>query len=163
MRADHLADLVRRVLDANRYVTLCTADADGTPWASPVYFAHAAYSDLYWVSAPDTRHSRNLAARPEMAAVVFDSTGPIGGVEAVYLAGSAAEVPDADLDVALSVYPGPADPDAHLLRTADVRPPSPYRMYRARIAEYSTVCPRDRGPCAEHGKAYDHRTVVRLS
>jgi hypothetical protein len=30
----------KEIIDANRYMTLATADAQGTPWASPVWFAH---------------------------------------------------------------------------------------------------------------------------
>jgi nitroimidazol reductase NimA-like FMN-containing flavoprotein (pyridoxamine 5'-phosphate oxidase superfamily) len=29
----------REILAANRFMTLATADAGGTPWASPVWFA----------------------------------------------------------------------------------------------------------------------------
>lgn len=45
---------------------------------------------------------------------------------------------------------------------ADVEAPSAYRMYRARVSEHSMLCPRDGGPCAEHGLAFDHRTTVAL-
>ncbi len=31
----------RDLIEANRYLTLATADADGRPWVSPVYFATA--------------------------------------------------------------------------------------------------------------------------
>ena len=51
----------RTLVDANLYVTLGTADADGSPWVSPVYFATADYADYYWVSAEDAAHSRNIA------------------------------------------------------------------------------------------------------
>ena len=29
----------RAIVDANRYTTIATADEDGRPWASPVWFA----------------------------------------------------------------------------------------------------------------------------
>jgi predicted pyridoxine 5'-phosphate oxidase superfamily flavin-nucleotide-binding protein len=32
-------DIARTILDAGIYVVLATADADGVPWASPVWFA----------------------------------------------------------------------------------------------------------------------------
>ena len=34
------ADAARRILEANRYVVLATVDAQGEPWATPVWFAH---------------------------------------------------------------------------------------------------------------------------
>src|SRR5215475_11130412 len=71
------ADLIahaRALLDTNRYLTLGTADPDGRPWTSPVYFAAAGERAFYWMSATDAQHSRNLAARPQVSIVVFDST-----------------------------------------------------------------------------------------
>ena len=56
------------------YMTLATADADGVPWASPVWYATEDGRDFYWVSDPGARHSRNIAQRPEIAIVIFDST-----------------------------------------------------------------------------------------
>ena len=32
-------DIARAILDAGTYVVLATANADGVPWASPVWFA----------------------------------------------------------------------------------------------------------------------------
>ena len=40
---EDLADRFRRVIDANLYMTIATADEVGSPWASPVYFAHTGY------------------------------------------------------------------------------------------------------------------------
>lgn len=88
------ADTARAVLDANSFMTLSTADADGVPWASPVWFATENHRELFWLSAPDTRHSRNLAVRPQLAIVVFDSTGQPGNTRAVYMVATAAEETD---------------------------------------------------------------------
>jgi Pyridoxamine 5'-phosphate oxidase len=38
--------LLREIIDANPYMTLGTADARGTPWASPVWFAHEGYREF---------------------------------------------------------------------------------------------------------------------
>ncbi|HWM22686.1 MAG TPA: pyridoxamine 5'-phosphate oxidase family protein, partial [Ilumatobacteraceae bacterium] len=64
--ANELTAQARAILDANRYMTLATADESGVPWASPVWFASADYRAFFWVSAPGARHSRNLAARPQV-------------------------------------------------------------------------------------------------
>ena len=77
--ADTETDLdahARALVDANLYVALGTADADGSPWVTPVYFATADYADYYWVSAEDAAHSRNIEARPEVSMVIFDSQVP---------------------------------------------------------------------------------------
>ena len=60
-------------------------DAAGRPWVSPVYFAHAGFAEFFWVSSPDATHSRNIAARPEVGIVVFDSQVAIGTGQGVYM------------------------------------------------------------------------------
>ena len=88
-------DIARAILDAGIYVVLATADADGVPWASPVWFAKEDYRELYWVSYPGARHSQNIAVRPEVALVVFDSTVPPGTGQAVYMTATAEQLTDA--------------------------------------------------------------------
>jgi hypothetical protein len=73
-------------------MTIASADADGAPWASPVWFAHLEHREFIWVSRPSTRHSRNLAERPRMALVIFDSRTPIGTGTAVYCEAVAEEI-----------------------------------------------------------------------
>jgi nitroimidazol reductase NimA-like FMN-containing flavoprotein (pyridoxamine 5'-phosphate oxidase superfamily) len=82
----------RAIVDANLYMVLGTADADGRPWASPVYFAHSSYREFVWVSKPGARHSRNIEARADVSIVIFDSTVPIGTGRAVYTSATAQEV-----------------------------------------------------------------------
>jgi Pyridoxamine 5'-phosphate oxidase len=45
------AAVARRIVDANLYMVLATADATGRPWASPVYFANSGYDEFF----PDHR------------------------------------------------------------------------------------------------------------
>ena len=61
---------------ANRYCVLGTADQAGTPWVTPVFFAPLGPDRLCWVSSPDSRHSRNIAARSAIAITVYDSRSP---------------------------------------------------------------------------------------
>src|SRR3954451_9411162 len=90
-----LAGLARTVLDRSAYMTLATADADGRPWASPVWFAWDGRRTFWWVSMPDTVHSRNIAARPDVAIVVFDTRAVVGEAQAVYLSADARRDHDA--------------------------------------------------------------------
>jgi hypothetical protein len=165
MSGGDLADIVRKVVDDNVYMVLGTADGVGRPWVSPVFYAADAYRDFYWISSPEVVHSRNLAARPDVSIVVFDSRAPVGagGERAVYMAAGATEVAAGDVDRALAVYPGAAERGGRELDATDLRPPAPYGLYCASVTDYSVVCPRPAGaPCAEHGLGYDHRTRVHL-
>ena len=98
------ADVARGVIDANSYLTLATADGDGRPWATPVWFAERDGREFVWVSRPGTQHSRNIADRPEVALVVFDSTVAVGSATAVYIEAVAAEVAETDRADALAVF-----------------------------------------------------------
>jgi nitroimidazol reductase NimA-like FMN-containing flavoprotein (pyridoxamine 5'-phosphate oxidase superfamily) len=89
-------DIARAILDAGIYVVLATADVDGVPWASPVWFATENYRELYWVSYPGARHSQNIAVRPQIAMVVFDRTVPAGTGQGVYMSATAEQLSDPD-------------------------------------------------------------------
>ena len=91
------------LLASNRYLTLATAAADGTPWATPVWFAPDG-GGLLWASRPGRRHSRNIAERREVALVLFDSTVPSDEAHALYGEGVAGLVPDGDVERAAGVF-----------------------------------------------------------
>ena len=123
----------RALVDANSYMTLATADASGVPWASPVWFAHAGYSDFIWVSRPDARHSRNIAARPQVGIVIFDSTVPIGTGRAVYLEATAEQVPPEVTEAALVTFSSRSlEQGGTHWSEGDVGAEARHRLYRAR-------------------------------
>src|SRR5713226_6113742 len=92
-----LSAIARAIIDANLYGVLGTADASGLPWVSPVYYAAAHYSEFYWLSSPQARHSLNLAARPQLSLVIFNSQATVGTGQAVYMSAVAAVLPAVDL------------------------------------------------------------------
>jgi hypothetical protein len=131
---------MHEIVAANRFMTLATADADGLPWATPVWYAPDGEDALLWISKPDARHSRNLAGRPELAIVIFDSTVTSDEAAAVYFDAVASQAPER-----VSVY------SAHSLAqgldeltAADVTEPGPFRLYRASIVEAWELGPGDR-------------------
>ena len=54
---DDLVAHARGIIDATVYLTLGTADTDGRPWTTPVYFAPGGDREFYWLSSTDARHS----------------------------------------------------------------------------------------------------------
>jgi Pyridoxamine 5'-phosphate oxidase len=120
--------MARRVIDASHYMTLGTADPDGRPRLSPVYYTPARYSDFYWVSSPEAQHSRNLAERPEAEIVIFDSTAPAGQGEAVYIQATTRVIPDDEL--------GAVCPEA-FRTTAGARPFTPAELRGGALRLYA--------------------------
>ena len=125
---DDAVAMARRVIGSTMYLTLATADGAGTPWASPVWYAPDGYRELLWISYPDARHSRNLAERPQLAIVIFDSTVTPGSGQAVYMEATAAQT-DEGIDVfsARSVAQG-------LGEWKDLS--GPLRLYRAVVSQH---------------------------
>ena len=141
----NLGDDLRQIIDANRYLTLATADGDGRPWASPVWFAHDAYADFLWVSRPGARHSVNIAARPEVGIVVFDSSVVPGSARAVYVDAVAEEISADQLKSAIATYSALSEAQGiGPWRTADVVGSARHRLYRARATSHSLLAGGDR-------------------
>lgn len=126
--------IAREILDANSYVVVATADADGVPWASPVWFARED-SELYWVSHPGARHSQNIAVRPRIAMVVFDSRVVPGSGQGVYMAATAEQLTHLDaLESAMAVVSRESVRDGAGEWGVDrVAAPARLRRYRARV------------------------------
>jgi nitroimidazol reductase NimA-like FMN-containing flavoprotein (pyridoxamine 5'-phosphate oxidase superfamily) len=141
----------RGIVEASRYLVLATADAEGRPWSTPVYFAHTGCREFFWVSSPDAVHSRNIAVRPEVGIVVFDSSAEIGTGQGVYMSAVAEEVV-AGAEEALEVYSRRTLLHGGRAWTpGDVRGASGMRLYRA-VAESHSMLAKDGRP--------DHRVRV---
>jgi uncharacterized protein YhbP (UPF0306 family) len=121
---------VDRVLAANHYLVLGTADEHGKPWVTPVCFAPLDPNRLYWVSSPDARHSRNITHRNTVAITVFDSTVPVGQAEAAYFDAHAAPATPDEVDVALQSLNSRLPLDKQLSGD-DLQPRGPLALYRA--------------------------------
>jgi nitroimidazol reductase NimA-like FMN-containing flavoprotein (pyridoxamine 5'-phosphate oxidase superfamily) len=143
-----MADLdavARGIIDENRYMALGTADATGRPWVTPVYFAPDGYGTFYWLSSPERRHSRNVALRPEVSIVVFNSQVPIGQGQAVYMAATAAELTGDELERGIEHFSRVSQ--AHGARAwtlEEARSPSALRLYRAIVTEHWVLDPEKR-------------------
>jgi nitroimidazol reductase NimA-like FMN-containing flavoprotein (pyridoxamine 5'-phosphate oxidase superfamily) len=137
MAASDPASIAREVIDSNSYMTLGTADADGLPWVSPVWFATADYRQFLWVSDPERRHSRNLAERPHLSIVIFDSRAPIYEGQAVYMSAVADLPEDSELDRALEMFSDRSEAEgARRWTRADVEGETSLRLYRATASEH---------------------------
>jgi pyridoxine/pyridoxamine 5'-phosphate oxidase len=144
LSSDDPAALAREVIDSNRYMTLGTADEDGRPWVSPVWFAQSNYREFFWISSPNARHSQNLAARPELAIAIFDSQVPPFGAKAVYMSASAEQLADDELTRGIEVFTRKSEADgAGMLSLADIQEPAKHRLYRAVASEHFVLSQND--------------------
>ena len=138
------AAIARALIDSCQYLTLATADPDGRPWASPVWYAHEDHTRFVWVSKPEARHSRNLAARPETGIVIFDSTAPMGEGQAVYVEATVEELASDDDERWIEVFSARSEAlGGPAWTTADVRPPASLRLYVASASAHYVLGARD--------------------
>jgi uncharacterized protein YhbP (UPF0306 family) len=130
---------VDRLLLANRYLVLGTADADGQPWVTPVFFVPLEPDRVCWVSSAASRHSRNIVARAALAITVFDSSVAVGRAEAAYFDADGAQLAADETDSALHALNSRLPQARHLSRD-DLQPVGPLTIYQA-----TPLHPRPRG------------------
>jgi nitroimidazol reductase NimA-like FMN-containing flavoprotein (pyridoxamine 5'-phosphate oxidase superfamily) len=126
----------RALIDANLYMVLGTADQNGLPWATPVYYAPSEYREFFWVSKPEARHSRNIAARPEVSIVIFDSSVPIGTGQGVYMSARAEKLEGSEREHGIDVFSRRSLAHGGSAFTVeDAQEPARLRLYRATAVE----------------------------
>lgn len=128
-------DTVPRLLAEHNYLVLGTVDPAGGPWVTPVFYAADGARRILWVSSPDSRHSRNIAADSAVAITVFDSSAPIGKAEALYFEATAGLVDEPDLPAALETLNARLPARQHL-GPDDLGPAGPMRLYQADITQH---------------------------
>ena len=125
-------DVAREIIDGSLYMVLGTADRDGRPWATPVYYAPSGYREFFWVSHPAATHSRNIAAREDVAIVIFDSSVPIGDGQGVYMSALATELAPDERAEGIEIFSRRGVAHGGSAWTVeDVGPSARHRLYRA--------------------------------
>ena len=81
-------------LAAHRVMALATQGPDG-PWAAAVFYANDGFN-LYFVSSPGSRHSRNLAAQAAVAATVNEDYHDWREIKGIQLEGRVEQVAAAE-------------------------------------------------------------------
>jgi nitroimidazol reductase NimA-like FMN-containing flavoprotein (pyridoxamine 5'-phosphate oxidase superfamily) len=146
--------IARAIIDSNLYMVLGTADESGQAWVTPVYYASADYKAFYWVSSLEAQHSRNLAVRPQLSIVIFDSQAPVNTGQGVYMSALAEALAEADLDRGLDIYSRSAVArGGKAWEKQNALAPAPYRLYRATASEQWILDPT---------ASTDHRVLVTI-
>jgi len=146
--------VARSIIDTNLYMVLATADEAGRPWASPVYFANSGYAEFFWVSSPDATHSRNIATRPQISIVIFDSQVPIGTGQGVYMPAVAEQVAGAELERGIKIFSQRSQAHGGVGWSLDDVQGEALRLYRAVAQDHSGLA-KDGSP--------DHRVAAEIT
>lgn len=103
---DDMRPVLLDFLKRQSTLALATAGlADGRPQVAPLFFASDEHLNLYWISDPDSRHSRNITDWNDAAATVFTETWEYSAIKGVQIEGDAYDVTDqAERERALALY-----------------------------------------------------------
>lgn len=93
-------DILKEFLTENKLMQLATVGENG-PWICNVYFVADEENNLYWTSARNRQHSKEILSNPKVAAtVVHDAEHK----QAVQIAGEAFEVPLNDIERVIELH-----------------------------------------------------------
>lgn len=88
-------DLIIKYLDSAKQMQVATS-VNNVPWAATVYYAVDNLHDLFWISKPDTRHSREIAINSKIAGTITIHQEPNEPVRGIQFQGVARQVTDPD-------------------------------------------------------------------
>ena len=86
-------------LAAHNVMTLATQSV----WAAAVFYANEGF-DLYFVSSPSSRHARDLAQDPRVAAAIHEDYRDWRAIRGIQLSGTAERLEGAAREAALACY-----------------------------------------------------------
>ena len=83
---------LREFISAQNTLTLATLNADGTPHACDLFYAHADDLTFYFLSDPKTAHIRNLEREPRVSAALHGASRGWQEIRGVQVGGTARRV-----------------------------------------------------------------------
>ncbi len=94
---DDMRPTLREFLKGQSTLALSTAGLnDGRPQAVPLFFASDDAFNFYWISDPDSRHSKNLADWNDVSATIYAQTWDYTAIQGVQIEGDAFSVTNED-------------------------------------------------------------------
>ena len=98
--ANEQINTVRAFLSQHSTLALATVNAGGQPEVAPLFYLSVSLT-LYWLSSPKSRHSVNLAARPQVAATIYPAVWGWQDIRGIQIEGIADAIDDADARITL--------------------------------------------------------------
>lgn len=102
MNSSALRQTVLEYLHDHNVMTLATHGPQGL-WAAAVYYVNDGFT-LYFLSSPESRHSRNLAADPVVSATIQEDDGDWRNIKGIQLEGEASRAGGVEQSIAMTRY-----------------------------------------------------------
>jgi len=100
--ASPLRETALTYLREHNVMTLATQGPAGV-WAAAVFYVNDGF-DLYFLSAPETRHCRNIAGQPLVAATIQEDYAEWQEIKGIQLEGNAKAIRGEERSVAIARY-----------------------------------------------------------
>jgi uncharacterized protein YhbP (UPF0306 family) len=100
-----MEDAERRARDylvGHHVMTVATNGPEGL-WAAAVFYANDGFQ-LYFLSAGHTRHARNMAASPQVAATIQEDYADWAAIKGIQLEGTVRPLAGQERDMAIALY-----------------------------------------------------------
>lgn len=97
-----LSAQVLAYLGSHHVITLATHGPEG-PWASAVFYVNDGLT-VYFLSAPTTRHCRNMAGEPRVAATVQEDYAEWSAIKGIQLEGTVTRLEASESLHAFALY-----------------------------------------------------------
>ena len=94
----------RKIFASSIYMVIGTSTKDGKPWVAPVLYVHDKDYCLYFLSAVDALHAKNILNNPEVSISIFDSHQKIGFSDGIQIDGTASLVERGEIKKAITLY-----------------------------------------------------------
>ena len=95
---------IRGLLQETTTLTLATLDPDGTPRATPLFFAADRDLRIFFLSDPRSQHSDNLEREPRCAIGLDVETEGVDQIRGLQMKGHAGILREDERDMALDLY-----------------------------------------------------------
>lgn len=96
-------DLALEILEENQYCALATS-TENTPWSCTVTYANDKNFNLYFMSDPNSKHTKDFQSNNVVSAVIYDSTQKWGKGLGVQLAGNVEKISENEKDFVKKLF-----------------------------------------------------------
>ena len=130
-----LEAVIAEYLSTTKMMQIATSVED-TPWCCTVYFAYDDDWNLYWISKPEQRHSKEIVENPKVAGTIaYDQQPPQRTVRGLQFEGTAELLSGEEEERASKYYIQQLDREASLLE--DIRSgENPHKFYRIKPTKF---------------------------
>ncbi len=104
----------KKIIDNCTYMVVGTSTKGGKPWVAPVLFVYDSDFNIYFLSAIDAVHSKNLLENADVSISIFDSRQKIGFPDGVQAEGKVSLVEKGDIKKAITLYCKKVFPDSDI-------------------------------------------------